>query len=150
MPNIIRTFTPENRELMLIVDKLKEDIWPEADAEHYGNSIPNDLFKKSKVYLIFEEEGEPVGYLSMTIDAGVAHIGTTAVLKKRRRQGIARQLKLKAEEEAKRLGCHKMFTTVGVGWASQYLNESIGYRQVCLLERHSGRLDFYLYDKLLD
>lgn len=144
---VIDEYAGEDRKQ---VEALQAQVWPEADREHYGRDLPADFFATMKWYVIAEVEGKPVGYTSFDTEAGVAIVGGTCVLMRYRRQGIARKLKEMAEQKARELGCHKMSTTVGVGWASQHLNESLGYQRTCLLKRHFGGIDFYLYEKFLD
>lgn len=128
---------------------LKAGIWPEADTEHFGKDVPKDFYLSKIIRLVYVIDGTMVGYTSAEVDMGVAHIKSTGVLPDYRHRGIAKALKEQMEEKMRQLGCHKIDTEVGVGWASENLNRSMGFTVVARRENHYGGKDFYLMEKSL-
>lgn len=132
------------------LDALKTAIWPEADREHYGENIPEDFFDTGRETMVYEENGEWIGYLTWKWDAGVVYLDSTAVHPQHRRKGVAKALKLELEKRAREKGCHKIWCETGLDWDSRKMNQSLGYTEVIILKRHYGQQDFVLFEKFLD
>lgn len=125
----------------------KKEEWPEADKEHYGSQQPD--FSKHSFTFVAKKEVEILGYIFFTIEQGVAYIDSLIVGKKIRRQGVAKQLMEKAENEAKSVGAHKIYLETGIDWDAKHLYELLGYKVRVILPNHYGHRDFVLMDKEL-
>ncbi len=125
----------------------KKKEWGHADKEHYGEQLPD--FSKNTYTFIAKEDDHIVGYITLTAELGVALVNSIIVGMEFRRRGIAKQLLTKAEEEAKKLGVHKIVLETGVTWSARYVYESMGYTIRCTMPNHYANQDFVLLDKTL-
>ncbi len=123
----------------------KKREWVYADKEHYGDSFP-DFTKYFYVYTA-KEQGKIVGAISIVIDMGVVCIESLLVAQDAQRSGIGTILMKKVEEEAKELGCHKIWIETGFDWSARKLYESLGYTLRCTLPNYYAHKDFVILDK---
>lgn len=147
---MIRAIDRENPAEEARLSSLKGEIWPEADAKHYGTNLPEGFFDYGKETLVYEENGQLIGYLAWRWDAGVAYINSLGVHPAHRRRGVATQLKEALEESVRAKNCHKIMTETGLDWSSRQLNNKLGYEEVVVLRRHFGKKDAVLFQKFLD
>lgn len=125
----------------------KKKEYPEVDKEHYGLPLPD--FTEHKYTLVAKENNQIVGYITISVELGVAYIISLLVAKKYQRQGIATKLIRQAEQKAKELGAHKIWLNTGVHWDAKHLYTRLGYIQRCTLPNFYGHQDFILLDKAL-
>src|SRR3989337_2013347 len=90
-----------------LLQSFKKTEWPAADATHYGKNTP-DFDKKSQVLLAMET-GKIIGYVSFSVEGGVAELSSIIVGSEFRKRGVASKLIQSAEKEAKELGAHKIW-----------------------------------------
>ena len=119
--------------------------WIHADKEHYGENLPD--FTKTTYTYIAQEDKKIIGFIKFTTDLGVACIDSLMVGRTAQRKGIGSQLVQKAEQEAKKLGCHKVWLETGVDWSARKLYESLGYTLRCTLPKYYAKKDFVILDK---
>lgn len=119
--------------------------WPIADKEHYGNEMPD--FRYQKYSIIASEGADILGFIFLTINVGVATIDSLLVHESLRRKGIASSLLKKAEEKAKKEGCHLIRLETGEDWSARKFYEKHGYTVRALLKGYYGKRDFVLMDK---
>lgn len=120
--------------------------WHEADIKHFGKDVD---FKKKKVVLKADEDGEMIGTLTMIVEVDIATIDDIIVSTDKRNRGAGRQLMVKAEKIAKKLGCHKVRLVTGKGWAANKLYLSLGYEKVADIPNHYRHKDFIEYAKFI-
>lgn len=124
-----------------------ESEWPDADKEHYGDSLPN--FNKSDHTLIAYENDIAIGFIFMSIDTGVATIDSILVRNAFRNKGIGTDLLKEAETKAIEKKCHVIKLETGKDWGAKSLYESQGYELRAELKEYYGKYDFVLMDKRL-
>ncbi len=132
----------QNSELELF----KSQVWPLADQEHYGENQPK--FYKNEFTLIAKENNEIVGYISIAIDTGVAHLEPLMVKNDLKNTGIGTKLLQSAEEKAEALGVHKVWLETGSDWLAKKFYEKHGYQVRTTLPSHTGGREFVLMDKI--
>lgn len=123
----------------------KEQEWPIADILQYGKPLPS--FNKYRGVLIALEDTVVVGYISFTLELGVALIESLIVGKAQRRQGIAKQLVVAMESDVQAQGAHKVLLETGANWIARHLYASLGYSLRTELKEHYNHQDFVLMDK---
>ena len=129
------------------LDQFKSQVWPEADAEHYGNNQP--AFFRDTMTLIAKDNNEIVGYITLIIDSGVAQIEPLMVKTELKGTGVGKQLLKAAEKKAKELGVHKIWLETGADWKAKGFYEHFGYSIRTTLPNHTGGREFVLMDKIL-
>lgn len=125
----------------------KSQVWPHADQEHYGENQPK--FFKEEFTLIAKENGNVVGYVSVSIDTGVAHLEPLMVKTDLKGKGIGTKLLHTAEEKSKTLGAHKIWLETGSDWLAKKFYEKHGYHVRTVLPNHTDGCEFVLMDKIL-
>lgn len=125
--------------------KFKEEEWSTADLEHYGTTELD--FNKHEVTLVAELENQIVGYINIELESGVCYIDSLIVSSKHQRKGIGKDLVKKAEERAKKQGCHKITLETGADWRARKLYEKLEYKIVAELNNYYHNKDFILMDK---
>lgn len=123
----------------------KKKEWAYADKEHYGDTPP-DLTKYEYTYVV-KEQGKIVGAIDILVDTGVLSIESLLVAKDAQRKGIGSLLVKKAEQEAKKHQCHKIWIVTGNDWTAKKLYESLGYTVRCVLPTYFDGKDFVILDK---
>lgn len=123
----------------------KKAEWIHADKEHYTDSLP-DFTKYSHTFVV-RENGNMLGAITIIIDMGVVCIESLLVARSAQRRGIGTMLMKKVEEEAKNIGCHKVWVETGIDWNARKLYESLGYRLRCTLPNYYAHRDFVILDK---
>lgn len=140
--NIIRS----SKEYSEKLETFKGLVWPVADTEHYDKDIH---FFKEEFTLIATETDTIIGYITVVVDTGVAHLEPLMVTPERIGQGIGSALLATAEEKAKSLGAHKIWLETGSTWKAKKFYEKHGYTVRTVLPQHHGNQDFVLMDKML-
>lgn len=125
----------------------KEQVWPNADVEHYGDNLPS--FFKEELTFIAEENGAIVGYSTMIADSGVAQIEPLMVAVDRKGQGIGSALLVAVEAKAKQMGIHKLWLETGSDWKAKHFYEKSGFAVRSVLPNHIGGREFVLMDKMI-
>ena len=129
------------------LESFKSHVWPLADQEHYGENQPK--FFKEEFTLIATENSDIVGYVSISIDTGVAQLEPLMVKPDLKGNSIGTNLLKAAEEKAKTLGAHKILLETGSDWLAKKFYEKHGYQVRSILPNHTGRREFVLMDKML-
>lgn len=129
------------------LESFKALVWPLADQEHYGENQPQ--FYKNEFTLIAKDGNEIVGYISISIDTGVAHLEPLMVRVNLKNKGIGTKLLQAAEEKAKALGVHKIWLETGSDWLAKSFYQKHGYQMRSVLPNHTGGREFILMDKIL-
>lgn len=122
--------------------------WEEPDKEHYGNHRP-DFDAKHAYTFVAQEDGEIQGYVSFSVDAGIALINSFIVGKKFRGKGVGKLLLAAAEKKLMSEGAHKVSLETGADWEARKIYEKLGYRVRAHLPNHFGHQEFVLMDKFL-
>lgn len=128
-----------------ILENFNSREWPSVDQEHYLTQQTD--FSREKFKFIAWDKEIIAGYISIFIDTGVASIESLIVGKNYRRIGLATKLVSYGEEEAKRLGAHKIKLETGVDWKARKLYEKLGYKVRTFLPNYYAHNDFVLMDK---
>lgn len=131
----------------LELEAFKAQVWPAADKEHYGDNQP--AFLKKELTLIAKEEGKIVGYISVSVDTGVAQIEPLMVGTDLKGKGIGSKLLKAAEDKARSLGVHKVWIETGLDWNAKEFYEKHGYIVRTIMTNHTGGRDFVLMDKII-
>jgi ribosomal protein S18 acetylase RimI-like enzyme len=129
------------------VTDFKNSEWHRADKELYGENI--DWFDEKRQIAAFDDEGNVIGELGISLTSHVAHIKTLIVKKELRNKGIGEALIKKAEELAKEFDCHKIFLETGSTWKARSFYEKLGYKKTGELKKHFFKKDFWIYSKFL-
>lgn len=136
-----------------ILDTLSDDAivfakaaWAKADATHFGRKI--QWAKEKKAFLAYED-GEIVGVLELTMQAGVMYIDEIIVKEELHRKGIGKMLMQKAEEVAKEKNLHKVYLDTGKDWPATKFYEALGYTKTGELPNHFEHADYVTYSKFL-
>lgn len=137
-------YTLENQPQLEV---LKTNVWSSADREHYGENRPRFLNKTFT--LIAQDDNEFLGYITVTIDSGIAHIEPLMVKTELKGKGIGTQLLKAVEEKAKALGVHKVWLETGSDWKAKAFYEKHGYSIRAILPNHTGGREFVLMDKMI-
>ena len=141
--NITRYTEADSNQL----ESFKSVVWSAADKEHYIDSKPH--FFKEEFTLLAKENDQIIGYGTILIDTGVAHLEPLMVATDRKGQGIGAGLLAALEEKAKSLGAHKIWLETGASWKAKAFYEKNGYIIRTILPNHNGNQDFVLMDKML-
>lgn len=121
--------------------------WPMADLENFGKKTK---WKKEKYRILaLDDNNHIIGSLRLKIQAGVAHIGTILVTNSKRKQGIGKNLTLKAEETSKKLNAHKIYLITGDNWKAVNFYKSLGYKLTGNFKNHYFNQDFLIFTKFL-
>ena len=128
--------------------EFKEEQWPIADKEHYGDKILN--FSNPKYTILAKEDDQIVGFICMEIDMGVAIINDLLVHNEFQRKGIASALMQKAEEKAKEEECHILKLETGDDWGAKNFYETQGYTVIANLKQYYDKRDFVLMEKRIE
>jgi GNAT superfamily N-acetyltransferase len=120
-------------------------IWAHADKAHYGDPLPD--FTKHALTFVAKDVTGMLGYITLHSELGVANIDSLIVHDSAQRQGVGTQLLKRAEEEATKLGCHKIWIQTGIDWSARKLYESEGYILRCTLPNYYAKRDFVILDK---
>ncbi len=141
--NITQLTTQEESNL----ESFKSLVWPTADKEHYGDNQPK--FFKDEFTLIAKENDQIIGYITITIDSGVAHLEPLMIHPEFQGKGIGTELLKAAEEKVKSLGGHKIWLETGLDWKAKNFYEKNGYNVRTILPNHTDNRDFVLMDKMI-
>ena len=120
--------------------------WVFVNIEHYGKNL--DYQQKDFVFKAVDN-GEIVGSIKFSHEAGVLTINYLIVAHNKRGSGIGKALTLKAEEQGKKLGAHKIYLVTGKGWQAEKFYQALGYRQAGILKNHNFHEDFVSYEKFI-
>jgi len=120
--------------------------WEHVDLEHWGRPTK---WEEKTYFIKALEEDKIVGFLEMTIQAGVAKVRDLIIAQDARRKGIGKELMSEAERLAKKRKAHKLYLITGEGWTAEKFYKSLGYKKVGLLKKHSFSHNFVQFSKLL-
>lgn len=120
--------------------------WPIANLEHYGRKV--DYNQKDFIFKA-TENGNIVGTIKGSHEAGVIYISYLIVAHDKKGQGIGKLLTNKAEDFGKKLGAHKVYLTTGEGGDAEKFYQKLGYKNVATLHKHHFKKDFVVYEKLI-
>lgn len=120
--------------------------WPFANLEHYGRKV--DYNQKDFIFKA-TENGNIVGSIKGSHEAGVIHISYLIVAHDKKGQGIGKLLTHKAEDFGKKLDAHKVYLTTGKGWEAEKFYTHLGYKKTGILRRHHFKKDFVVYEKFI-
>ncbi|HSI20757.1 MAG TPA: GNAT family N-acetyltransferase [Verrucomicrobiae bacterium] len=146
----IRTLDASDEASKAQLDALKKEVWPKADEEHFGADLHPHFFHTAEATLVYEENGQLLGYLEVRCELGVAYMGSTGIVEQARRRGVATKLVEAAENWARENYCHKVTAETGTEWTSKGLVTAMGYTPVVTFKRHFGKIDFIVFEKFLD
>lgn len=131
-----------------ILNEFKAAEWPSVDSVHFETSELVDFDEQERIF-IAEVDKKVAGYFKIKTDMGVCTLNTIIVGKEYLRKGTGTALALKAEEEGRRLGCHKMMLETGVDWEAKKFYEQLGYQVVLVMKNHYDHRDFVLMEKFI-
>jgi predicted N-acetyltransferase YhbS len=139
---MIKVFKSTNKE----VAAFGKREWAFVNVEHYGKNL--DYKQKDFVFKAVDD-GEIVGSIKLSHEAGVLTINYLIVAHDKRGLGIGKILTLKAEEQGKKLEAHKIYLVTGKGWDAEKFYQALGYKQSGILKNHNFREDFVSYEKFI-
>lgn len=120
--------------------------WFNADLEHWGR---HTKWEEKTYFIEALEEEKLVGFLEMSIQAGVVKVRDLIIANDNRRKGVGKELMLAAEKLARKYKAHKIYLITGRGWIAEEFYKSIGYEKIGVLKKHSFRHDFVQFSKFL-
>jgi GNAT superfamily N-acetyltransferase len=120
--------------------------WQQSNIAHFGKSVD---WTENDFILRAYEEGIVLGLLEVSIQGGITWIKDLIVGSSFRGQGIGKKLMSTLEEKAKALGSHKMFLMTGKNWPAEKFYVSLGFKRVCVLEKHHFEVDHIIMSKFL-
>lgn len=120
--------------------------WSFVNVEHYGKNL--DYKQKDFVFKAVDD-GKIVGSIKFSHEAGVLTINYLIVAHDKRGLGIGKLLTLKAEEQGKKLGAHKIYLVTGKDWEAEKFYQALGYKQSGILKNHNFHEDFVSYQKFI-
>lgn len=114
-------------------------------------SLENQLASPRTVYIICEEEGEPVGYVLGTVVCGEAELYRIAVLDRFRRRGIGDRLMAEFLEECLARNTEKVFLEVrSRNFSAISLYEKTGFERISVRKGYYGDDDAVIFAKILN
>ncbi|MCO7226133.1 GNAT family N-acetyltransferase [Pleionea sp. CnH1-48] len=134
----------------LLVEMIQQDLGAlnETARKDYIQSWDQDklthwVHQKQQVSLVYHEQGQVLGALLGTPhESGVATVIWLVVDKSARGRSIGKQLMLRAAEEYRELGAHKIKLTVPDKNSKRFY-EHIGLEEEAYLRKHWYQVDFW-------
>jgi predicted N-acetyltransferase YhbS len=120
--------------------------WAFVNVEHYGKNL--DYQQKDFVFKAIDN-GELVGSIKFSHEAGVLTINYLIVAHDKRGLGIGKALTIEAEEQGKKLGAHKLYLVTGKDWEAEKFYKTLGYKPAGVLKNHNFHEDFVSYEKFI-
>lgn len=114
-------------------------------------SLKNQLASPQTVYIISEEEGEPVGYVLGSVVCGEAELYRIAVLDRFRRRGIGDRLMAEFLKECLARNTEKVFLEVrSRNFSAISLYEKTGFERISVRKGYYGDDDAVIFAKILN
>lgn len=120
--------------------------WTAIDAEHWGREIE---WKEFGYRFKAELNGQIVGLIFGTHEAGTTYVHDLIVAKEHRGKGIGTKLLTFIEHWTVEQGGHKVWFVTQSKWEASKLYDKLNYKVTCTLKKHFLGEDFVLYEKIL-
>ncbi|MBI2611515.1 GNAT family N-acetyltransferase [Candidatus Gottesmanbacteria bacterium] len=126
------------------IEEFQKKEWALADLEEFGTKI--DWTKQRKI-LKATENGTMVGFLELSLMAGVVRIESLIVKHEKHRQGIGTELVKEAIKIAQSLKAHKIFLNTSKTKRTSKFYESLGFVKTGEHFNHHDHQDYIIYSK---